>query len=171
MPPIKQRFGGRSCHWWVDQNAYGLMQYWPLLHGPFRYLVIMMKGHEETIISAVLQRLQFHTVLHIGSCICATMTLRFCKKFFFVFCVLCIYKSIHVAHILRSDTAASYFIIWNCSCYNIYLKNGNSDEILRPRYWNPIVQKWFWVVNLSHHTQKQSLSPGRLKETGKWFLT
>lgn len=147
------------------------MQYWPLLHGPFRYLVIMMKGHEETIISAVLQRLQFHTVLHIGSCICATMTLRFCKKFFFVFCVLCIYKSIHVAHILRSDTAASYFIIWNCSCYNIYLKNGNSDEILRPRYWNPIVQKWFWVVNLSHHTQEQSLSPGRLKETGKWFLT
>lgn len=34
----------------------------------------------------------------------------FCKKFF-VFCILCIYKSIYVAHILKFDTAASYFII------------------------------------------------------------
>lgn len=48
------------------------MQYWPVLYGSFRYLVIMMKDHQEVIIRAVFQRLQFHMVVHVG--ICATVT-------------------------------------------------------------------------------------------------
>lgn len=101
---------------------------------------------------------------------CACWNLCNCDTFwkkFFVFCILCIYIFICVAHILRSDTTASYFIIWNCTCYSVYLKNGNLDKELRPRYWNPIVQsssEW-WTYHITPGTVR------RLKETGKWFLT